>query len=204
MSNVIAHLIKLDLSDRTVYLSDGGFVPWDGDIYLNRDSVIGSIGAVQAFEAGFGGNISQIDVEFNNPGAGAVAALSEAALANRRIEIFVADYDLALGAVSGTPERKFLGQVDQATSTFAEGVKSVGVSCTSLAEPIFSQNTSNAMSHQFQQLISPGDTGHAQGTGLEKQWAWGTASIGGASGGSGGGMGSGGGNVNERFFEAFQ
>lgn len=222
MKNGIAQLLKIELAMRTVFLSDGGFIVFDGDTYVGGDVLLGSIAGIDPFEAGFGGSISQIDVTFHPPpfqgsisgdwilaagvwsdsgvwddqsfwidtGSNAVAALSEAALRNRRIEMFVVEYDPATGLITGTPERKFVGQVDQTTRSLVS--KTVGVSCTSRAEPIFSKNAGNAMSHEFQQLISPGDTGFAQTTGLAKQWAWGTASVSGTGGFFGGDAGGGG------------
>lgn len=197
MSSGIVQLLKIELASETVFLSDGGFIEFDGDLYTAFNATLGSIASIDPFEAGFGGSISQIDVEFNNPGAAAVAALSEAALRNRPIEMYVGDYNPATGLMDGTPTRKFIGQIDQATTRFGQGIKSVGVSCTSRAEPIFSRNSGNAMSDRFQRLIDATDNGHAQGTGLNKQWAWGTASINGANTGAGGaGTPGGGGDPN--------
>jgi hypothetical protein len=191
MSAGIVQLLKIELASETVYLSDGGFIEFGGDLYTAYSETLGSIASIDPFEAGFGGSISSVDIEFNNPDFNAVAALSEAALRNRAIEMYVAEYDPATGLLDGTPTRKFIGQIDQATTRFGNGVKSVGVSCTSRAEPIFSRNGGNAMSDKFQRLIDATDNGHAQGTGLVKQWAWGTASIGGVRGsGSGGGAGN--------------
>ncbi len=189
MKNGIAQLIKIELSTGTVFLSDGGFLVYAGDTYVSKDSVIGSIASVDTLEAGFGGSISAVDISFNGSGPAATAALSEAALRNRPIELIVAEYNPATGGIVGTPEVKFKGQVDQSTKRLGE--QTVGVSCTSLAEPIFSKNAGNALTNQLQQEISAGDTGLTQTTGLGKQWAWGTASVGGTGAGSpGGGPGS--------------
>jgi hypothetical protein len=198
MSAGIVQLLKISLASETVYLSDGGFIEFSGDLYTSYSETLGSISSIDPFEAGFGGSISSVDIEFANPDFNAVAALSEAALRNRAIEMYVAEYDPATGLLDGTPTRKFIGQIDQCTTRFGNGVKSVGVSCTSRAEPIFSRNGGNAMSDRFQRLIDATDNGHAQGTGLVKQWAWGTASINGTSGGSGSGGGSGG-DFNDAF-----
>ena len=183
MNNGIAHLLTIQLSSETVRLSDGGFLVFGGNTYFDSNATLGSISSVDPLEAGSNGSISAVGVEFNSAGPTAVAALSEAALRNRPITTTIVEYDPATGAIVGTAVNRFVGQIDQATSRFGPTGRTVGTACTSLVEPIFSRNTGNAMSHEFQQLISPGDTGHAQGTGLVKQWAWGTASVNGARGG---------------------
>lgn len=174
--NGITGLLKIELPDHTVLLSDGGVTVWDGDTYTSKDSVLGSIASVEVLSEGTGREIPTLDLAFASPGLDALTALSVGALRQSRVRLWIAQYDRETGEVTGTPDLWFSGFVDQPRFSSAFKEFSLSVTCVSEFEAMFFKDTGNGQSSTFHKSIYPGETGHDNGTGLSIPVAWGAPS----------------------------
>lgn len=187
-------LLSLELPSGTVFLSDGGVTPWNGDTYRPSDASIGSVATIGEIRSGFNSRLPEQEFTFAVPDNGALTALQAGAWARSSVRLWVAEYDTQTGQVVGTPDNRFSGKMDRVRQQFALKQLSVIVSCVSEREVALFSNDNNGLSAEFHKGIWPNETGHDQATGLVIPDAWGvesgTASTFGTTGGGGSQSGS--------------
>lgn len=188
-------LLKIELPDGDVLLSDGGVTVFDGDTYSPSDPVLGALASIQTIAEGIGDEIPALEMGFAPQGITAVTALSVGAIQQSRVRLWVAEYDTDTGAVVGTPELRFIGFVDQPQVSFAFRQFSVTLTAVPDLEAMFFRDTGNGLSSTFHKALYAGELGHDNASGISIPVAWGVASPprGGTRFGSGGGSGGGGG-----------
>lgn len=205
MSVGITGLLKIELPDHTVLLSDGGVTEFGGDTYSAYDTVLGSLASISTIAEGVGQEIPALELQFSPPGVTAVTALSNGAIQQSRVRLWVAEFDIDTGAVVGTPELRFIGFVDQPQVAFAFRQFTVTITAVPELEAMFFRDTGNGLSSTFHKALYPGELGHDNASGLNIPVAWGVQSpprggsvFGGGSSFGGGGNGFGGfGGTNE-------
>lgn len=186
----ITGLLKIELPDHTVLLTDGGVTEWSGDTYTAHDSVLGSLAAIDTIAEGVGQEIPALELQFAAPGITAVTALSNGAIQQSEVRLWVAEYNTHTGAVVGTPELKFIGFLDQPRVGFGLQEFIVTITAVSQLEAMFYKDTGNGLSSTFHKALYSGELGHDNASGLSIPIAWGVASaprnsVGGGSGGGG-------------------
>ncbi len=187
-------LLKIELPEHTVRLCDAGFIVWDGETYRGKDALFGTIGSVEVLAEGKGDEIPALEMELMPPKTAAIADLSKPGYQRSRVRFWIAEWDRASGAISGTPELMYDGQIDQ-TSLKIGKERKLTMTVVSNAERLFELNIGNTLNPGFHKSVWPGEKGHDNATGLTVPVAWGVASPGYAGGGSGfGGGGFGGEN----------
>lgn len=193
--NGLTGLLKIELPDGDVLLSDGGVTVFDGDTYSPVDPVLGQLQAVEPIAEGVGDEIPAMTLKFAPPNATAVTALSVGAIQQSRVRLWVAEYDTDTGAVVGVPELRFIGFVDQPQVFFQLRQFGVQIICVPDLEAMFFRDTGNGLSSTFHKSLYAGELGHDNASGISIPVAWGVASPprGGTRFGSGGGSGGGGG-----------
>lgn len=194
----LAGLVKITLPTREVLLTDGGFLKWGADIYRSKDATFGAIGSVDGLQEGQGNEIPALDLDLLPPGDAVIGDLSKPGYQQSRVQFWFAEFDVATGEMTGTPELFYDGQIDQ-TSLRVGKTRTLSMSIVSNAERLFELDIGNSMSPTFHKSIHPGEKGHDNAAGLKIQVAWGTDSVSTAGGGGGGGgRGGGGGGTRER------
>lgn len=183
-------LLSLALPSGTVFLSDGGVTPWNGDTYRPSHATIGSMAAIGEIREGFNSRLVQQEITFAVPDNGALTALQAGAWARVSAKLWVAEYDADTGQVVGTPDSRFNGKMDRVRQQFGRNQLSVIVSCVSEREVAIFSNENNGLSAENHKAIWPGETGHDQATGLVVPVTWGVASAAGSTFGTTGGGGS--------------
>ena len=185
-------LLKIDLPDGDVFLSDGGVTVFNGDTYRPTDAVLGGWATVDTIAEGIGDEIPALELGFSPPGVTAVTALSNGAIQQSRVRLWLAEYDTDTGEVVGTPELKFIGFVDQPQVSFAFRQFSVTITAVPDLEAMFFRDTGNGLSSTFHKALYAGELGHDNASGLSIPVAWGVESPRGSGGSASGGSGSGG------------
>lgn len=188
----ITGLLKIELPDHTVLLSDGGVTVFDGDTYVPFDDVVGSLAAVDTIAEGIGDEIPALDLTFAPPDVNAITALSSGAIQQSRVKLWLAEYDTADGTIIGTPELRFIGFVDQPRSEFAFRQLGLQITAVPELEALFFKDTGNGLSISFHKALYPGELGHDNASGLNIPIAWGVESPPRATSYFGGGYGGGG------------
>lgn len=194
MSVGITGLLKINLPGHTVLLTDAGVTEYAGETYSAYDSVLGSIASISTIAEGIGQEIPALELEFSPPGITAVTALSNGAIQQSQVRLYVAEYDINTGLVVGTPELRFLGFVDQPQVSFAFRQFTVTISAVPELEAMFFRDTGNGLSSTFHKALYPGELGHDNASGLSIPTSWGVSSPPRAAssfGSGGGGFGSG-------------
>ena len=197
----ITGLIKIELPDHTVLLSDGGVTEFGGDTYTGKDSLLGSLASIDTIAEGIGQEIPALDIGFAPPSTVAVTALSNGAIQQSRVLLWVAEYDTDTGAVIGDPELRFIGFVDQPRVEYAFRQFTVTITAVPELEAMFFRDTGNGLGASFHKSLYAGELGHDNATGLQVNVAWGVKSPqsgGGSSGGGGGNSGRGGSDARDQ------
>jgi hypothetical protein len=169
-------LLKIELPDHTVLLTDGGVTEWNGDTYSAYDEVLGSLAAVDTISEGVGQEIPALELQFAAPGPVSVAALSSGAIQQSTVRLWIAEFDVDTGEVVGTPELRFIGFVDQPQVAFAYRQFTVTITAVPQLELLFFRDTGNGLSSTFHKSLYPGELGHDNASGLSVPVAWGAQS----------------------------
>lgn len=177
-------LLKIELPDGDVTLSDGGVTVFGGDTYRPQDATLGAWSSISTIAEGVGDEIPAIEFTFAPPGPIAVTALSVGAIQQSRVRLWVAEYDVTTGAVVGTPELRFIGVVDQPQVSFSFRQFSASITAVPDLEAMFFKDTGNGLSATFHKALYAGELGHDNASGLSVPIHWGTQAPrgGGASG----------------------
>lgn len=167
----ISGLCQIDLPGYTLRLSDGGVITWSGNTFYPRDATYGAIGSVDAMTEGEGDELSPLEMTLLPPSDTAAANLVQPLFQGSRVRFWIAEFTLATGAVSGSPDLYFDGELDQATLEMADF--SLSLSIIPRAGRLFETNTGNNLSPSFHKSVWSGETGHDNATGLGRVVAWG-------------------------------
>jgi hypothetical protein len=181
-------LIRLDMPGGTVFLSEGGFIDWGGDIYTAKDDTYGTLASVQSLSEGVNEQVPSLKMTLMPPGETDAATLSQPGDQTSRVRLYFAEYDGGAGTVIGTPDLVFDGQVDRTRLTIARDQRQLEIEVVSTAERLFERNAGSPISPSFHKVLFPGETGQDNATGLSRNIAWGVESP--ASAGVGSGRGS--------------
>lgn len=166
-------LLKIELPAQDVLLCSGGFMVFDGDTYLAQDPLFGTISEALDLQEGAGDEVPAYEITFLPPATAALADLSAPGHQKSRVRLWLAEYDIAAGTVTGTPDVLFDGQIDQTAITVGRDRRELAVTVVSRTERLFARNKGNALSPSSHKSVWPGETGHDNASGLAVPVAWG-------------------------------
>lgn len=167
----IAGLCKIELnSGDTIRLCDGGRIVWSAETFTARDATYGTLGAMRSLAEGAGDELPPLELTLLPPDVAAAAVLADPTNQGSRVRFWIAEFTVATGAVDGTPELKFDGELDQATLNLR---LELDLTIIPRAGRLFELNIGNSLSPTFHKAVWTGETGHDNATGLGKGVAWG-------------------------------
>jgi hypothetical protein len=173
----LAGLLKLELPDSDVLLSDGGTVVFGGDTYLSKHATMGTISAIETVTEGVGDAAPSGTITFlPAPGAN-VDDVCHASMQGSRLRVWVAEIDDDTGATIGTPRQEQDSVIDIPRLVLGAGKRLVEMDFAGSLERLFIVNRGNALSGEFHRRIYPGERGLDNATGVSSQFAWGVASA---------------------------
>lgn len=176
----VTGLCKIELPSYTIRLCDGGLIKWGAETFTARDATYGAIGSLEPVREGAGDEMVPLEMLLLPPKTTAAAALVQPTMQGSRVRFWFANYVVDTSAVTGTPELKFDGELDQASLSMA---LELSLTITEAAARLFELNIGNSLNAAWHKSIWPGETGHDNATGLNRPVAWGVeAPVG--SGGS--------------------
>jgi len=174
---LLTGFMKMELRDgRTVRLCDGNFFFVDGELYQSSDPVFGTIGSMDVFKEGVGDEVPNFRMTFLPANTAAAAALSAPGMQGSRVRFWIAELDMDTGAVLGTPDLQFDGQIDRTILRIGRGKRELDMELVSTAARMLALNEGNTLNPRFHKLINPGEKGEDNATGLGIGVAWGTES----------------------------
>lgn len=176
-------LVRIEFPAPTgnVLLCDGGFIVWGADTYKSSDAVFGTVGGMESLGQGVGDEVPVLSLTLLPPGASEPGDLSQPGFQTARARFYIAEYDLEVHTIVGTPDLLFDGQIDQTIVKVGAG-RELNVSVVSLAERLFERNTGNSLNPAWHKSVWPGELGHDNATGLSIPVAWGAEKPAGGAG----------------------
>jgi len=166
--------LKIEFPEYTLRLLDGAAqITIGGETYVGEDSVFGAIETIGAMDETIGNEAPEIEIGLLPPDASAAATLAAAEMQGSRVQVMFGAYDPSTGAVVGTPEVLFLGEVDVPTIETAQGSRRVSYTVVSAFERLFEVNEGERASDGWHQSIWPGERGFEYMTGTVKNLYWG-------------------------------
>jgi hypothetical protein len=187
--NGLVWLLRLALPGGDVFLTDGGITTWNGNTFRATHPVVGGFAQLSDITEGAGPELSELEIVIAAPSNAALTPIQQGAFERSSVRLWLAEFNPSTGAVIGTPELRFAGNMDRVRQTFAKNSASIVVSCVPEIEVLFFKDDGNGLSPEFHKSIWPGETGHDQATGLVIPVTWGvnTGNVGFGGGGGGGG-----------------
>lgn len=170
--------VRLDLTDaaigRVVRLLDGAAeIAFGGETYTGIDADFGTIDTVESISDGGNEEAPELVLSLLPNNATTASMLADFTMQGCEVRVYVGAYDLTTGLTIGTPELKFLGQVDVPTLTLEKGVRRVELSIVSIFERFFENDDAVRASDGFHQSVWPGELGLEYMSGTDKNLYWG-------------------------------
>lgn len=175
--------LKIELPGYTIRLLDGSAVLQIGtETYAGLDERFGTIGGISDLSEEISDNAPEVTVTMMPPDVSATAVLSNPNMQGAVATIMVGAADPMTGAVIGTPEILFLGEIDVPTIGIDEaGARTVEFTVVSVFERLFEVEEGQRASNGWHQSIWPGELGFDFMTGTDVNLYWGVKPPKGAS-----------------------
>lgn len=167
--------IKISFPDYTLRLLDGaGQLVIAGETYVGQDPVFGTISSISQLDEEIGDSAPEVEIALFPPDVSAAAALSHPDMQGSIVNLMVGAADPVTGAVIGSPESLFLGEIDVPTiETDGNGQRTVSYTVVSVFERLFEVEEGQRASNGWHQSIWPGELGLEHMTGTDVNLYWG-------------------------------
>lgn len=186
----LAGLVEITLPSETLRYCDGGVVTWGANTFTTKDGTFGSIGSLEPLTEGIGDEVPALKMVFFPTSTATAAELAQPGWQASPMKFWIAEVNQSTGAVVGTPELMFHGQLDTADLISGRGTRELHFDIVSTAERLFELNIGNTLSPRFHKSVWSGETGEDAAIGIGLTVAWGTESQTGGSGAVYGGGGA--------------
>ena len=172
-------LIRIDLPDKIIRVTDGGVAIFSGEgdgvsyVYRSEDPDYGTITGAEPLSEGEGDEVPAANLTFLPPGNAASEALTSPDMQFSPVSIWLIEKDDRTGLVTYY-EGYFFGAVD--LPTFREGSEGrlIDMRLVSLSEFFFQSNDGNRLSAENHTRIHNGERGLDNMTGVEIEVPWGS------------------------------
>ena len=171
--------VRLDLTStslgRVIRLLDGAAeITVSGETYTGIDADFGTIDTVDTISDGTGEEAPELVLSLLPNNATTSAVLTDPAMQGCGVRVILGAYDLSTGVPIGTPELKFMGQIDVPTLMLEKGSRKIELSIVSIFERLFENDDAVRASDGYHRSIWPGELGLAFMTGTDKNLYWGS------------------------------
>lgn len=167
----VCWLVEIALPSGTVRLTDAGEVVFGGQVFHGEHPTLGVLGSISGLKDGAASTTTRVDVVVLPRSDQAAADLTDPAAQGARVRIWFGAVNPATGALIGTPELKFDGELDKAAFTVG-ATWSVTVQCGTQAERQLEPNEDWRLNHPFHSAIWTGETGLTYVTNVAKKIYW--------------------------------
>lgn len=190
---VLAHLVRIELPDKTIRLVDGsGYVSWGSEVFTGRDSEFGSIAGFGDFLETEGTESPRQEISLLVPNNAALSTLTSPAVQGSTVSIYAATIARDTGAIIGAPDARFIGQIDDANVNFGKNGSILTIELSTVWELLFDNNEGNRWNDTYWTYLYGSNARAFDGVvNVSKRMYWGYFGPKNSSGGSyGGGSGS--------------
>lgn len=166
--------VKIAFPSGTVRLLDGaGRVDVAGEIYLGEDPTFGTLDTISVISEADGDTQPELSMTLSPPDSSAAAVLANSDMQGSVVTVLVGAVDQATGLPIGTPEIKFLGEIDVPELVLTKGERKIEYTILSVFERLFELEEGVRASDGWHQSIWPGERGLEYMVGTEKSLYWG-------------------------------
>jgi hypothetical protein len=169
----LAGLLKIELPDHTIRLTDGGVVWWEGEKYAAEDDQFGTLAGAEAVTEQVNDEAPAGKLMLMPPSGITAADLFQPESQGSPVRFWLAQIDPETGLIVGTPELTFDGQIDSLTLRVGADELAVEIEFTSAAERLFMVREGNVLSPRFHALAWPGEKGFDHATDVQQAVPWG-------------------------------
>lgn len=167
--------LRIALPTYTIRLLDGsGTLQIGGETYVGCDEVFGTIAELSELSEEIGDQAPEITIKLFPPNVSAAATLASPDMQGCSVQLLVGAVNMTTGAVIGTPEVVFLGEIDVPTVEIdAQGERIVSFTVVSVFERLFEVEEGQRAQNAWHQSIWPGELGLEHMTGTDVNLYWG-------------------------------
>lgn len=166
-----ATLIKVELPAKTLRICDGGFVIFENEVYESEDLDFGTLSAGESIAEGEGDQAPSASLSFIPNSNAALETLSHPSMQMSPVKI--TQVAIVGGAVVASL-LLFDGVIDTPILTISQQERHLEMSLISDTDRFFLIYEGNRMSQENHQRRWPGELGHNNMSGVERDVAWGT------------------------------
>lgn len=169
---ILGTLIRLDLPVGSVFLTDGGFVDYDGQRFLGDHPDYGVLAAVSPIRNGAEAQATRIDITLHPATDIALATLASPETQGSRVRWWEGTIDRVTGLLIGLPDLQYDGEFDKARLGVGDG-RSLVLNCGSQSERQLEPNADWRLNSPFHQRIwGEGELGLVHVTNVLKKSEW--------------------------------
>jgi hypothetical protein len=171
---LIVGLCEIVMPDRTILLTDGGFLDWPAKgLFTAKDVDFGAIESLEysgeeVSDEAPGGRLTLLP-----PGVAAAGDLFRSDVQGSPLRFWLAVADRDTGLIVGDPELLFDGLIDTVSLRVSREGRFVDVEFMANAERLFFVREGNVLTSRFHNLAWPGEKGLDHTTGSSIQTPWG-------------------------------
>lgn len=152
--------VKIVLPGGTVRLIDGsGMVTFGSETYTGLDPVYGTLSAIEQINEEIATSAPRARITLMPPDNAAIVALTNPMVQGSAVTIWVGVVDSSTGAVIGTPEAVFVGEIDTSTLISSSGNRSLELDIASVWERLFADSEGARLNGFFHKTVYPSELG---------------------------------------------
>jgi hypothetical protein len=152
--------VKIVLPGGTVRLIDSaGSVTFGSETYLGRDATYGTLAGIEQLGEEIATAAPRARVTLMPPSNAAITALSAPTAQGSAVTISLGLINEATGAVIGTPETLFVGEIDSAKLLSGTGTRTIELDVASVWERFFSDSEGARLNSHFHKSVYSGELG---------------------------------------------
>ncbi|MEA3543237.1 MAG: hypothetical protein U9R77_14115 [Pseudomonadota bacterium] len=167
--------IKIEFPDYVLRLLDGSAQLLVGsETYVGQDPTFGTLASISELSEELDDSAPEITIGLFPPDLSATAELAHPDMQGSAVTVMVGAMDPQTGAVIGTPEILFLGEIDVPTiDVDGDGKRTLSYTVVSAFERLFEVEEGQRASNGWHQSIWPGELGLEYMTGTDVNLYWG-------------------------------
>lgn len=174
MNPTLVYLVEIVFQDRTVRLTDGGSVMWGANLFAPEDAELGTIAGFSEFAESEGTESPRLEVSFEYRNNLALTRLATPTAQGTPFNVYAATVNRNTGALIGTPEIQFAGEIDEADLRHVKNNRLLTVSLSTAWELLFDNNEGNRWNNAFwTYLYGTGAQAFYAVTDVQRQLFWG-------------------------------
>jgi len=164
--------VSIALPGGTIRLVSGGTVVIGGNTYSAYSSTYGSLSMVPAIGDGADGSVSRATITLLPASGTAIADLTATNAQGSVVVIYQGAINEATGAVIGTAETLFTGELDNCLFLGGPGGWSLEIECGTEEGRLLEPNEEWVLSDAFHKVVWPGELGMENVSALPRKVYW--------------------------------